>query len=170
MKNIIETTLKDIINGKGRIAAEEMRNRRTAKQELVAITKSARQHRLHRGNWLIYYELYIKNSTRVDRYLPNAINVANLTNLIYKFYFNLYPTTTPVQRILVCFTAVCFSELAVGTNPIFPLVPWIADAAPSHTNIYSRCILITCRGMTATLMDIITKANLVQPPHIFPLV
>jgi hypothetical protein len=169
IKTIIESTLSDIINGKGRILAEESRNRRLARQELVTITKHARQNRLHRGNWLIYYELFIKNSMRHNRYIPNAVNIANLTQLIYKFYLLLYPTTIPVQRVLVSFTAVCFSELAVGTSAIFPLVPWIAEAAPSHANIYSLCILITCRGMTATLMDIITKATAVKPPLVFPL-
>lgn len=170
IKNIIESTLDDIINGKGRIAAEESRNRRIARQELVAITKSARQHKLHRGNWLIYYELFIKHSVRSERYIPNRENIKKLTNLIYKFYVQLYPESIPINRILLSFTAVCFSELAVGTNAIFPLVQWIADAAPSHANIYSKCILITCRGMTATLMEIITRANLVKPHLVFPLV
>lgn len=169
VKAIIESTLYDIINGKGRIAAEESRNRRNARQELVAITKRARQNRLHRGNWLLYYELFIQHSVRNKRYIPNRQNIKTLANQIYNFYSQLYPDTVPINRILVSFTAVCFSELAVGTNAIFPLVPWIAEAAPSHANVYSRCILITCRGMTATLMEIITKANLVKPHLVFPL-
>ena len=169
IKIIVKSTLNDIINGKGRIAAEEARNRRCARQELVSITKCARNVRLHRGNWLLYYELFLKHSHRNDRYIPNEHNINILSHLIYKFFCQLYKDTVPVHRVLVSFTAVCFSELAVGSNAIFPLVPWIAEAAPNHANIYSRCILITCRGMTATLMDIITRANKSKPALVFPL-
>lgn len=167
VKTIIETTITDIVSGKGRVAAEDIRNRRTARHELVAITKKARTLKLHRGNWLLYYELFIAHSARHERYIPNRANVTTLASLIYKFYQTLYPTTVPVHRVLVCFTAVCVSELAAPTGPVFPHIPWVEKIVPAHTNMYSRCTLVTCRGMTATLMNLLTKASAINA--VFPL-
>ena len=78
-----------------------------------------------------------------------------------------YQEAIGTHRVLVCFTAVCVSELAAPTSPVFPHIPWVEKIVPAHTNMYSRCTLVTCRGMTATLMNLLTKANALNA--VFPL-
>lgn len=156
-----------LINGPDRIAAEEQTNHRRARKDSAVITKEARAHHLHRGNWHAYYNLYFKHTIQVRRFIPNKFNLDRLADAILKFWEILFPNTLPTLRTIGVFSAVCVAELASG-SAIFPQIPWLKKSISEHPHIFSQCAGISCRAMTGQLMQIIDIVSLSTKPIVFP--
>jgi len=135
---------------------------------MVEITKQARLKKLHRGNWYYYYTLFCTFSRCNSRILPNAQNIELLVHAIANFWKIVFPDAPKPARALILFTAVCVSELASGDNPIFPLIPWLQGTVPAHASIYSQCLPVSCRSMTALLMQINDIRKTSKPQLVFP--
>lgn len=156
--SIIINNIISVLSGPFRAAAEETCNQRDARTQLVVITKLARNKKMHRGNWLSYYTLFLANSKRKNRPCASLANIKTLALAIDRFWDMLYKVA-PITRTLTVFTGVCIAELANSSNPVFPQIPWLHATAPTRSNMYNLCIGITCRSMTAQLMEIYDLAH-----------
>lgn len=154
VSSIIYQTLYDIFLGTVRSKLEEKNNRRQAVLDQALIVKESRKHKLHRGNWHSYYQLFMQNTFRNHRRLATVTNLRCLAKNIHLYWKTLFTVPETSSRRIQTFVAVCVTELANGCVPLFPLVPWIKLCAPKQATTYCTILDITCRIMTAMLMQI----------------
>lgn len=168
MYALIYETLHLLFHGAIRSSLEEKANRRQASSDQVAIIKEARRQKLHRGNWHSYFKLFLAHSTIIVRRLATAANLNQLAKNILLFWNKVFVEPESSHRRVQTFVAVCVSQLVDGTSSIFPLIPWIKQCAPVQSLVYCLSLNITCRIMTAMLMEI-RDVSLLRPIGVFPL-
>lgn len=168
-EKIILGFLNKIFLNEERKRVETRNNFQNWKMNCRKSAKQARKKKLKKSDWQSFYFLTLKSfKENRRRFIPNNSCLEKLSKNIYKFWCQLFPTTTFLVRKVGMFTATCVYELILGTSPLFPKIPWLQDTIElkKSPSIY-KIISVSSRLMTA-MMSTIQDKHSKDPTILFP--